>query len=392
MKKDCDVIIVGAGPAGSAAAVILAQMGIDVLLLDKSRFPREKVCGDGIVTASLEIIKQLGIDQNGFYPIHGVKINSPKNNSVHLQVRSKEPGQDTCIVPRTVFDTLLMQRALACGSRFECVTVQNLLFDDERVCGVQGVNNGTTVQLSGRIVIGADGVHSVVARRLHRERQKDRHRLIALRAYLENFEMTPHTVEVYLLNELIPGYLWVFPMGENRVNIGLGMRLDHYKNSTVNLESILNSFLSRPEIKKRFTAGTMIKNIGKWPLHLASQKNIRRSYNGALLAGDAGAWIDPLTGGGICNALITGRIAGQVAGNAIRNNRADMDFLRTYEEKTDQKLNTELRCSYWVQNGLSCFPGIIDPLVRWAQKSSLLITIANRLYPDLQIRNINAFM
>jgi geranylgeranyl reductase family protein len=390
MKTNWDVIIVGAGPAGSAAAITLAQKGVDVLLVDKAKFPRDKVCGDGIVTASLEILSTFGIEQNGFYSIHGVKIISPKKHMLHLQVKSKAPNRDTCIVPRRIFDELLLQKALACGCRFEQITVQDVLFENKRVCGVQGVANGKVIALNSRLLIGADGVNSVVARRLRTDRQYDRHRLVAMRAYIQDFQMIPHTVEIYILNEIMPGYLWIFPMGENRVNIGLGMRLDRYKKASQNLQRILQTFLAQPEIKSRCTKDITLQNLGAWPLYLASQKSMQRSYDGALLIGDAGAWIDPLTGGGICNALITGRIAAEVTCDALTHHNLSRTFLQRYEKDADKKLQAEVRRSYYIQSCLSRFPGMINPLVAWAGKSNMLVSMANKMYHDLQIRKIDA--
>jgi geranylgeranyl reductase family protein len=390
MKKKWDVIVVGAGPAGSAAAITLAGKGIEVLLLDKARFPRDKVCGDGIVTASLEIIRELGIRQNGFYPIHGVKIISPKKYTWQVQIRSREPNQDTCIVPRLVFDHLLLQKAVACGCRFTQGRVQDLLFDSKCICGIQAMVSGESIKLHCKALIAADGVHSVIARRLRRDRHNDRHRLIAMRGYLEEFTIQPHQAEVYLLKEIVPGYLWIFPTGKNSVNIGLGMRLDRYKRRSINLRRALQNFLALPETRKRYTADISLKNFQFWSLHLASQKGIRRSYDGALLVGDAGAWIDPLTGGGICNAMITGRLAAETLYTALMRNNVSQNFLQRYEKEAGKRLGYEIKRSYYLQTFLANFPQIIDPLVKWAGKSDILAAIANKMYHDLQIGNIDA--
>jgi geranylgeranyl reductase family protein len=387
MKQNWDVVIAGAGPAGAAAAITLAAKGVEVLLLDKAQFPRDKVCGDGIVTASLEIMHQLGIAANGFYPIHGVKIISPKKYTWQLRVRSKEVNRDTCIVPRMIFDHLLLQKALACGCHFAQSSVTDVLFEHNRVCGIQTMINGELRVFRSKVVIGADGVNSVIARRLRSDRQQERHRLIAMRGYLEDFAIQPHQVEVYLFKEIIPGYFWIFPMGEDRVNVGVGMRLDRYKKSGQNLRQILQNFMALPEIKNRCASTATLQNLQSWPLNLASQKKVQRSYNGALLVGDAGAWIDPLTGGGICNALITGQIAAETIYCALIENNFSKEFLKRYEQESEKKLGSEIKRSYYLQTILANFPGIIDILVKWGAKGTFLMNLANRMYRDLAIGN-----
>jgi flavin-dependent dehydrogenase len=201
--------------------------------------------------------------------------------------------------------------------------------------------------------------------------------------------MESNTVEVYLLREIMPGYLWLFPIGNGQVNIGIGMRLDRYKKSSIDLKSLLMDFIMRDEIRERFSKKPEIFHLSSWPLLLASQKSIKRAYNGALLIGDAGAWIDPLTGGGICNALITGKIAGDVAAKALNQNTAKSTYLQNYEKMAKSRIGKEIRRSYIIQRSLGIFPNIVDPLIKWAGRSDILVNAANRMYQDLHIWRVN---
>ncbi len=125
----------------------------------------------------------------------------------------------------------------------------------------------------------------------------DGHRAVALRAYIEDLELYPHEVEFYLYDKILPGYAWVFPAADNMANIGLGMRLDHFRRLKRNLKKMLQDFLEMPAIRERLKHGGVLRDVATWQLNFGSQRNLQHVYDGAVLVGDAAGFINPLTGG-----------------------------------------------------------------------------------------------
>jgi geranylgeranyl reductase family protein len=266
-----DVIVVGAGPAGAAAAIRVAKQGRDVLLLDRQTFPRDKACGDGIPPGSMAVLSELGLEDEireaGFYPIHKLLLATPGGYSLNLKFTPKKAGMDFFIAPRVQFDYLLQQQAVKCGAEFCQAQVSAPVLNDGRVIGVRASINGKSKEILGRVVLGADGATSTIARALSPKiKQEDTARIVAVRAYIEDLEILSHTVEFYWYKDILPGYAWIFPLEENRANIGIGMRVDRFRKKKQSLESLLADFLNRPPIKARLREGGRLQNIKSWPL------------------------------------------------------------------------------------------------------------------------------
>ena len=189
---DFEVIVVGAGPAGSTAAILLAQKGRKVLLLDSQSFPREKVCGDGIPPGTMQILYDLGlrdkINPAEFYPINGMRFMTPGGQILDTSFKSKT-NNDFYIVPRLKFDYLLQQHAIKSGAKFREARVNNVLWENGRVIGVRAIIGGEQKDIFARVVIGADGATSTIARNLCKKIPGSIHRLVAVRAYIEGIEI-----------------------------------------------------------------------------------------------------------------------------------------------------------------------------------------------------------
>lgn len=275
--KEREVIVVGAGPTGSATAVALAQKGRDVLLLDRQQFPRDKACGDGIPASAVDLLYSLGLKEKfqaaNFYPIHKLSIFSPRGMRLSADLQSSESGADAHVIPRMAFDAMIQEHAVASGVDFRQGQVKEPLLDgDGRVVGVHARLNGQWEDIRSRVIIAADGVTSAVGRALRRNTHQDDHRAIALRAYIEDIAELPHEVEFYLYKAILPGYAWIFPLGEGRANIGLGMRLDKFRRMKQSLEEMLQNFLAMPAVKERLRHGGQLRDISTWQLNFGSQK------------------------------------------------------------------------------------------------------------------------
>lgn len=384
-KSKRDVIVVGAGPAGATTATILAQKGYDVLLLDRQQFPRDKACGDAVPTGAIGILRRLGmgekidqaVERGEFYPLHGMLLASPKGHVLEADFEKGENGERSYVAPRLYFDAVIQQHAVESGAEFRQAHVKEPLIENGRVVGVRARANGSFEEFHSRIVIGADGVTSAITRTLRPKsgQHVDGHRAVALRAYIEDIEELPHEVEFYLYEDILPGYAWIFPFGENKANIGLGMRLDQFRQKDQSLEEMLRGFLEMPDIKKRLKQGGKLRDVATWQLNFGSQKNLQHAYNGALLVGDAAGFINPLTGGGIHNALLSADFAAQTVDEAFKAGDTSRAGLQIYEERCHEAMWGGMNRSYRLQKWLMRFPFLIDFLVRWLKGDSQLAKI-----------------
>lgn len=384
------IIIVGAGPAGSAAAIVLSELGHDVLLIDRCDFPRDKVCGDGVPPSAFQLLSELGLgdklNQTQFYPIHGAKIISPTGYNFDFNLTYEE-DYDFCIAPRFTFDDLIFRHALESGAEFCKAKVMEPIINDGKIAGVIAEINGEIKTIFSDMVIGADGVNSVIAKNLRKRKQKNNHRVIALRGYMEGFETIPHTVEGYLTKTTWPGYVWIFPLSEDKANIGLGMRMDKYIKCDKSLKQLLYEFLNMTKLKERLRNDWQLKHLSASPMNVGSQKNIQRVYDGAILVGDAAAWVNPLTGGGICNAIASGKIAGDVVHNAFRKNNFSRQFLSEYQTRCDKLMRTEILGSYIIQRSLSELPFLLDPILKIANSKVISLLLNKIQYlTDIEIK------
>jgi menaquinone-9 beta-reductase len=369
-----EVIVVGAGPTGSTAATILAQSGRDVLLLDRQTFPRDKSCGDGIPASAIEILYRLGLREKilaaGFYPVHRLSLYSPNGHHLSTNLITGPSGSYSYIIPRFHFDNLIQQHAVDCGAEFQQAQVTEPIVENEQVVGVRARVDGAIRELRSRVVIAADGVTSVIVRALSGKQHQDHHRAVALRAYIEDLEEMPHEVEFFLYRDILPGYAWIFPIGEGRANIGLGMRLDQFRRRKQSLEEMLRAFLEMPTIKKRLKQGGKIRDLLTWQLNFGSQEKLQHTFNGAILAGDAAGFINPLTGGGIHNGLISARLAAEIAHEALAKGDVSRAALRVYEDRCREEMWFSMRRSYFIQRMLLRFPFVVDWIIRWMGKDS----------------------
>ncbi len=254
MKCEYEVVVAGAGPSGALTAALLALEGHDVLLLDKSGFPRDKVCGEAVPYHALDILDSAGmkdkieefLSSGTFNSLTYTRLYSPGNHEIAAPLHQSDKGYRPCIAQRLVFDTMIQQYAVECGVEFEQARVEELMLENGRVAGVKAMMKEGLRGIVARVVVGAEGVNSLSGRTLRKGqvRHEDQHRAIALRAYLEGLDLHPRELEFHFPMEVIPGYAWIFPMSDGRENVGLGMRLDHYREKPVSLKKCWKTLLS----------------------------------------------------------------------------------------------------------------------------------------------------
>jgi geranylgeranyl reductase family protein len=362
----------------------LAQKGHDVLMLDTKAFPRDKTCGDAIPGGAIEILYELGMKDRikaaNFYPAHKMLLSSPNQHEIIAELHKGPLGGDSHIVPRYKFDAVLYDHAIDSGAEFCQSRVSEPIIEDGQVKGVRAKVNGKTQEIRAKVVIGADGVTSTIARSLLDYKHEDNHKAVALRAYIEDFEIMPHLVEFYLYKGILPGYAWIFPYGDGKANVGLGMRLDKFRKEENSLEQMLDIFMEIPAIKKRTSSSTSFNGVAKWQLNFGSKWDIQRSFDGALLIGDAAGLINPLTGGGIHNGVISAKLAADAVHEALVNNDLSRASFLEFEAQCTAKMAKSMKSSYLIQRTLLAMPFVVDVLIRFGSANgNLAQTFVNKL-------------
>ena len=366
VKQAADVIVVGAGPGGSTAAAALARRGRNVLLLDAAAFPRDKPCGDGIPPGTVGILNDLGCGDSlraaNFAPVRAIRLVSARGRDFQLDFKPKRDDAEFLIAPRVQFDDLLRRHAVRSGARFEQARVRAPVFDGQRVAGVVAKNDRDERELRAKVVIGADGATSVLARSLARPKVPETERGVAIRAYLDGIATLPSTVEFHFLGPLSPGYGWIFPLGERRANVGVIMRTDRFKRRGASLEALLERFLDSPDVRARIGPGAAPVDIATWQVPYATPASARRAFDGAMLVGDAGHFVDSVTGEGIHHAVVTGAIAAEVADEAIASPGRASEILKTFDDRCERAVGRLIRRSYRAQKYVVAHPVLLESL------------------------------
>ncbi len=309
-----DVIIVGAGPAGCGAAYFLNESGFNVLLLEKHTMPREKVCGDGLSPKSLLQFAKMGVlskieSANPFYA-HSLILSSPNNKIMTGKTPKVDGLKDYfAILPRKKTDEILFNHvdALPNVTTLQNFRVTDIIRDGKSIIGVKGRGHDATYDIHGKYIIGADGPNSVIARRISLMNRNKKHLAFAARAYFEGVEGIEDAIEIHYEKKILPGYGWLFPTGENTANVGAGY-LCRYMDTT-SLKTLFHKFISENDyVKHKLRNARMIGELKGAPLTILTSP-LKRSCGNVLLTGDAGSFVDALSGEGIYNALRTGELA-----------------------------------------------------------------------------------
>lgn len=375
--KNFDVLIVGAGPAGAATAIRLADSGLKVALLDKAKFPRDKICGDAL---SVDVINQLAILSKKLaadfqtlqnkLPCYGVKIFSPDHHYLNIPFVYKNQKTFGFISPRLSFDNLLFQHIKQYSNIeiFEECAVKQVEVTDEQVQiqSSQGI-------FTGKMVVGADGAHSIVSKFLGKIKVEKQHYSAGLRVYYEGVTSFHHEnyIELHFFKDILPGYLWVFPLAENKANVGIGMLSSTVSEKKINLKEVLEKLIkTHPGLKERFKEAKPLETIKGFGLPLGSKK---RSLSGDrfLLAGDAAALIDPLSGEGIGNATRSGRIAAEHIVKCFQQKNFSAQFNKSYDKEIYQRMWSEFKISSFLQKAV-CYPSLFNFAIRKAGQNKYL--------------------
>jgi menaquinone-9 beta-reductase len=360
-----EVIVVGAGPAGSTVAALLSQRGYDVLLLDKDRFPRDKICGDGLGSRALTMIDRVGVDLTQAKQDHHtwsqIRLVSP---SCHVV---EQNGHHGLIMPRKAFDHLMWKFALQDGARYRQMRVTSAILQDGFVRGVSGYADAGHVAYHAKVVIAADGANSTIAKSLQLVRGRDNIG-VAIRGYFSGIQVVEHQIEFYLTPQRLPGYGWIFPTSGTTANVGVGVKWSDLQRMGSSVKQIFRNFIRHPLVAPRISESSLIGSPSGGMLPLYSNK-LRRAYNGVLFIGDAGAFVSPLTGEGIHNAMASGSLAAEVVANALEINDTSYQTLVNFDLKCRQTFGKRLLVESLLAK-LFKWPSLIDLTFSWFAKQA----------------------
>lgn len=311
---DADVVVVGAGPAGSAAAIALARAGKRVVLADRARFPRDKCCGDGITGAALRQLQPLGLDERTIpswrYVDRSVFV-SPRGRQVVLNT-ARSGRRVLAIATRSEFDQALVDLARRAGARVEeeAKLTTASAGPDSVVLGFEGLGS-----LTAAAVVAADGAWSPTRRALSPTDGEPRlPKWQAARAYVEGVNGPgAHEARVWFDRDLLPGYAWSFPLGDGRANVGVGALRDAGGGGgwIVRRLAALLETAAATDLLGANAASTASKTM-VWPIPTELERaDLLGGEGRVLFAGDAVGATDPMTGEGIAEALQTGTLAAE---------------------------------------------------------------------------------
>jgi menaquinone-9 beta-reductase len=354
-ERQADVIVVGAGPAGSTAAFHLAQAGVDVLLLEKTAFPREKVCGDGLTPRATRQLLRLGIDLDapGWIKNHGLRIVGAGHQIAIPWPELTEYPPYGLVRTRMDFDEILARHAEKAGARLmERTAVTGPVLDDRtgRVVGVtakpvddRGRRTGDEVGYRAPIVIAADGVSARFALALGLRKRDDRPMGVAVRSYYASPRHDDDWLESWLElwdgkpgeSTLLPGYGWIFGVGDGTVNVGLGILNTSKAFQNVDYKDLLRRWLDNTPEEWGFREQNMVGKIGGAALPMGFNRKPHYT-RGVLLAGDAGGMVNPMNGEGIPYAMESGEMAAATVVQALGRSGAAQDrALQAYPAALD---------------------------------------------------------
>jgi geranylgeranyl reductase family protein len=396
--RDAQVVIVGGGPAGSSTAYFLARAGIDVLVLDRARFPRDKPCSEYLSPQASRILEAMGVldsvENSGAAQLTGMRVHAPNGATIHGEFvagHGYRGFRDRGLaVRRTILDSLLLQRARDAGARVEeGVRVTDVVrAHDGRVTGVlAGSSGGTSRVIAADMVIGADGLRSIVGRRLGLIRASRWPRRIALVTHYRNVRGPGQFGEMHVDRS---GYLGYAAVGNGLTNVAVVVPVSRAAEVAADRTEFLESWIAeRPVIAELFCEAERVGPVrATGPFASAA----RRAWTpGAALVGDAADFFDPFTGEGIYTALRGGELlAGHIVdffADSKSIARRD-DAIREYDRARRAEFSGKWKVERLVGAAIA-FPSLINRAARVLSRrrdmADLLVGVVGDFVPAREV-------
>jgi geranylgeranyl reductase family protein len=387
------ITVVGAGPAGVAASLRLSEHGISHVLLDAHDFPRDKICGDAISGKVISALNKINPKYKQNFLNHfeqkakcwGISFLAPNKKRLdipfkwHVDKGVHSPGY---ISERSHFDNWCFEQVNRdFASVLTRCKVKSFLSDED---AVRLETSKGTIKTS--LVIDASGAHSIFNKSFGHEMDK-KHYSAGLRQYFQGVQglHEENYIELHFNKNFLPGYFWIFPLPEDKANVGVGMLSKAVSKKKINLKkSMANLINEDQDLRERFSAAKALESPKGWGLPMGSKK---RCISGQriLLTGDAASLIDPFTGEGIGNAMHSGILAADKVQECLQRNKFTDTELRKYDHAVYQKLWPELKMSYTLQKMLA-FPFLFNYVVNKGRKSESFRKLLTAMFDDVDLR------
>jgi menaquinone-9 beta-reductase len=352
-EREADVVVVGAGPAGAATAILLAEHGLHVVVLDRARFPRPKICGEYLSPEAARVLDRLGVLKvvdGSAAPLRGMTITAPDGTRIEGTYRAigrwAPYRQHAMSVPRLTLDAALADRVRALPVDFrEQTRVTDLVRIGGRVAGVETRDaSGRTTSVRARLVIGADGRSSVVAERLGC-RSTHRLRRMALVTYVTGLLDCRERGEIFVDP---PDYAIINPLAEGRANLSVVVPVADVAPYSDRLDLFFAARVKHlPHLARRLAGAERVEPVRA--LGPLAVRVARPEVDGVLLVGDARGFYDPFTGEGVFTALRGAELAAETAVRAIRSGDVSGPALAAYERARANAFRAKERVVHGLQ-------------------------------------------
>lgn len=365
--NSCDIAVIGAGPAGAAAAITAARRGAEVAMFERAGYGRDKVCGDGLTPRAVGALRDLGIRMDGSHPIRGLRMIAGRTERVLPWPQTSRFPAQGAVWPRRRLDAALVDAAVAAGARIFWNTEALPTWEGGRVTGVRAGGE----EWRAGLVVAATGAPGKAARMLGAVRVESEPYGLAIRSYVESPRHDEEFLEARLTmsdeaGNSVPGYGWLFPAGDGTINIGVGALSTMRRFKSLNLGNLLD--LYHRSVRERWGAGGFLEKPRAWRLPMSAG---RRHGPGWVAVGDAAGLINPMNGEGIDYGLESGMLAADLFASdpATAAERYDA----AVGERFDAFLRTGRRFSFLIGHP-------------WILRSGLRLAVGAQAVADITLR------
>lgn len=350
IKYDADVLIVGGGPSGAICAYYLAKEGRKVILIDSETFPRDKICGDFVSPIGLNELKEIGIWEVDSFE----KTNVITGATVYIDgvpmITKTLPDMEGLpnygrVIPRIILDNWIIEVAKKQGAqiitpcKFENYTI------DEDCVKIECKHEGKEKHFTTKMIIGADGSNSKVARIVNGKKPNPENKIVAVRAYFENVNCISQNAELFFSSKSFPGYYWFFPTSATTANVGIGMMLENFPKEETNLKKLLLDMIENDKsFKERIGNGKIVDKIVGFPLSIYNPK-ATIIKDRVLLTGDAAGLVNSINGEGMQYAMQSGRWAAESVIECLSLNNLSAESLKIFETKVQSEIGYDMSIS-----------------------------------------------
>ncbi len=370
--RKADVVVVGAGPAGSTAAFFLAQAGVKVVVVEQATFPRDKICGDGVFPRAVGTMAKMGllrwVKSQGYSRHAGFRFGAPDGTTARAPaVQGSAPYNfSPYLIPRMELDLALIRRAVDAGAQLvegvRAVWLERLEPGQVHVVGEEG---GAERLFAAPLVIAADGGVSSFTRKLGL--MPGPADIVAARQYFEGAATEPGLTEIHWDPSVLPGYGWIFHEVGGRVNVGIGMYAHEAKARRANLHALLETFRERnSHAREALENARPLAPSRGFPLRTDAHR-VTPAANNVMLAGESAGLVHPMTGEGIGPSMICGELAAAHARRALAAGDFSMAVLEAYVREFHKTFDPIHRAARVTRKFLA-YPWFVNRVMRRAAR------------------------